>query len=69
MNDIFHIASPEYVAEAFLLLIKECGNGAAIAVAPNVKPFVYPDNSFITFFFYANILIKLLQKVTRIRNQ
>lgn len=57
------LMTPEYVAEAFLLLIKECGNGAAIAVAPNVKPFLYPDNSFITFFFYANLLIKLLQQV------
>ena len=54
--------SPEYVADAFLLLVKECENGAVLAVDPKVKPFVYPDQSFVFFIAY-KLAIKFLLKV------
>jgi len=56
------LMAPDYVAEAFVLLIKECGNGTAMAVSPGVKPFIYPDNSLSSIQLY-KAMIKLLQQV------
>lgn len=54
--------TPEYVAEAFIGLIKEGRNGDAVVVVNNTKPFLFPDVS-MPFFILCAVYAKTFGKM------
>ena len=54
----------EYVAQGFIELIKNCGNGAVLGILNNTPFFLIPDTGYATVFVLA-LTSRIINKITR----